>query len=188
MRSSVHFLLRMRSTFHHWWKDIFSPCVYDSRLKSWLFRKISFQWTFHFVSEFGFRKTAIPIFLAKRTAHAQFSPFSTVRSSFHQWWKDIFSPHIYEFRLKTWLFRKISFQPSFHFVSEFGFRLLLYLRISGYIKPKIQRRQSFVDLRIPHLCFASIVIKARFKRGVLREGSPVLSTPPTLIHNNPAHS
>jgi hypothetical protein len=31
-------------------------------------------------------------------------------------------------------------------------------------------------------------ITARFKRGVLREGSPCLIHPPTLIHNNPAHS
>ncbi len=54
IRTILYILLRMRSSFHQWWKYIFSTCVQESHLKSWLFKKISFQLSFHFVYEFGF--------------------------------------------------------------------------------------------------------------------------------------
>jgi hypothetical protein len=52
MRSKLYILLRMRSFFHHWWKDIFSPDVHELHLKSWHSEKISFQPSFYFVYEF----------------------------------------------------------------------------------------------------------------------------------------
>ncbi len=54
MRSGLCILLRMRYALHLWWKDFFSLSVHELHLKSWIFEKISFHPTFHFVYESEF--------------------------------------------------------------------------------------------------------------------------------------